>query len=316
MSSSTSLVYFNKSTTDRSIFGSSPVTRTLARWAVSLFFKTPRRRLAKLGFGAAPDRVVEIEGNQVAIHDRGVGPVVLLVHGWGGAASQWDHLATQLLDSGHRVVALDLPGHGHSSGSDTNLGEIARTLLAVGRRVGPLHAVVAHSLGAPGVARAAAEGLDVDRLVFVAAAASPSEYWSMFKSWLHLPKAVARVADRILQARARLALPQLEMARNLGTVVAPTLFVHDSRDRVAKLERVVPVAEGIGASLLHTRGLGHSRLLKDSFVIGQIVGFVQGREVNTAVYDAAMARELELQRELEAELAEPALRWTANIEAR
>jgi pimeloyl-ACP methyl ester carboxylesterase len=55
----------------------------------------------------APGRVA------LRAHVGGAGPPVVLLHGLGGAASNWVDVAP-LLTARHRVVALDLPGHGGS----------------------------------------------------------------------------------------------------------------------------------------------------------------------------------------------------------
>jgi pimeloyl-ACP methyl ester carboxylesterase len=42
------------------------------------------------------------------------GPIVLLVHGWGGCAYSFAETIPALAHAGHRVIAMDLPGHGLS----------------------------------------------------------------------------------------------------------------------------------------------------------------------------------------------------------
>jgi pimeloyl-ACP methyl ester carboxylesterase len=55
---------------------------------------------------------------------------VVLVHGGAAHSGWWDHVAPQL--TGHRVVALDLSGHGDSGRRDTYDGHLwAREVLAV-----------------------------------------------------------------------------------------------------------------------------------------------------------------------------------------
>src|SRR5690606_18123739 len=58
-------------------------------------------------------------------------PGVLLVHGAAASAAWWDHIAPQL--SGHRVVAVDLSGHGDSSHKSGGypVGEWAAEVAAV-----------------------------------------------------------------------------------------------------------------------------------------------------------------------------------------
>lgn len=46
------------------------------------------------------------------------GPPIVLVHGWAVTAYLWRHNILPLAAAGHRVVALDLPGHGLSDAPD------------------------------------------------------------------------------------------------------------------------------------------------------------------------------------------------------
>ena len=47
--------------------------------------------------------------------DTGTGPgTVLLLHGMMGSSESWWRLIPPLAANGHRVIALDLPGHGLS----------------------------------------------------------------------------------------------------------------------------------------------------------------------------------------------------------
>lgn len=44
----------------------------------------------------------------------GDGPLLVFVHGWGCSAFTWRHVLPRAVAAGHRVVAIDLPGHGLS----------------------------------------------------------------------------------------------------------------------------------------------------------------------------------------------------------
>src|SRR6185369_2064562 len=56
------------------------------------------------------------------------GPVVLLVHGWGGDARQMLPLAEALAQQGLRPVLLEMPAHGRSAGTVSNLPQFARAI--------------------------------------------------------------------------------------------------------------------------------------------------------------------------------------------
>jgi pimeloyl-ACP methyl ester carboxylesterase len=82
----------------------------------------------------------------------------LLVHGaWHGAWC-WERLAPRLLEAGHRVVAPDLPAHGHDRTPwwRATLGGYARRVREEARAAAPVVAV-GHSMGGLVVTQAAAE---------------------------------------------------------------------------------------------------------------------------------------------------------------
>jgi non-heme chloroperoxidase len=63
--------------------------------------------------GRAP-RVILSDGIELAFSDRGQGPVVILLHGWGTSRMVWDGQAVDLADT-HRMVTYDARGCGESS---------------------------------------------------------------------------------------------------------------------------------------------------------------------------------------------------------
>ena len=59
-------------------------------------------------------RLVEVRGVETYVVDAGDGPPVLLIHGYGDTADGWRRVVPGLLDSGHRVIAIDIPPFGRS----------------------------------------------------------------------------------------------------------------------------------------------------------------------------------------------------------
>jgi pimeloyl-[acyl-carrier protein] methyl ester esterase len=85
--------------------------------------------------------------NAASLHCEAAGrgsPVVLL-HGWGLNLRVFDDLAREL-SRNHRVLRLDLPGHGHSAFDETNAGFDAQ-LDAILTHVPEHSAVIGWSLG-------------------------------------------------------------------------------------------------------------------------------------------------------------------------
>jgi pimeloyl-ACP methyl ester carboxylesterase len=102
-------------------------------------------------------RSVEVKAVHMRYFVGGEGPPLLLVHGLGGAASNWTELAP-LLARRHRLLVPDLPGHGGSSALPgvSGLEPYADRVALVAEREGMLPApVVGHSLGGSVVLRLA-----------------------------------------------------------------------------------------------------------------------------------------------------------------
>ena len=94
-------------------------------------------------------RSVLLHGREVAYVVGGEGPTVLLIHGIGGDWRTWEPVLDGLARQ-HRVVAVDLPGHGGSAkgAGDYSLGSLASAFRDLGGALGIERAtVVGHSLG-------------------------------------------------------------------------------------------------------------------------------------------------------------------------
>lgn len=206
------------------------------------------------------------------------GPVALLVHGWGGHAGQLRPLAEALAQHGLRPVLLEMPAHGHSAGSTSNLPQFARAIeYAVGRLQQEGHQVrvlAAHSLGANAAAFAASRGLAVDRLVLLAPPASPREYTRYFARVFGLSEDTRAAMQKRIEAREAILMPQFEPASVGQRIRVPTLVVHDQGDSVNPFADGQAFARNIrGAQLVATEGLGHRKMLKDAGVLGKVTLF-------------------------------------------
>lgn len=96
---------------------------------------------------------------------------IILIHGAWGNATGWAHIAMRLGKAGHRVEALDLPGHGTSDVDPGTVGQaeyvahVEKVLLD-----GPPAMLVGHSMGGMVIAQVAArQPQHVTKCVYVAA---------------------------------------------------------------------------------------------------------------------------------------------------
>jgi pimeloyl-ACP methyl ester carboxylesterase len=195
-------------------------------------------------------------------------PVVLLLHGWGGDASQWIALGDLLVAQGLAPVLLDAPAHGRSDGWRATQPQFSRALFAAQSRLGPLHGVAAHSLGALAAAHAAARGLAVARLALVAPSAPPGPVIGWFVRSLRLAEGFAARMRRAIERREGAALAEFEPHWLGPRIAAPALIVHDEGDRVAPIAAGRALAAALPKARLETtEGLGHRRILGETRVL-------------------------------------------------
>ena len=262
-----------------------------ARWAERLWFGVPPPpSVSGRDHGSAHDTgllppgepfELSVNGGLVVGEAWGDGPVVYLVHGWGGRRSQLAAFVRGFAAAGHRVVAFDAPSHGESApGKDgpkqTTFLEFEEALAAVVRRYGPARAVVAHSGGAQAVALAICHGLPVERLVFIAPMANAESYLEVFQRQLGFvvrtrEALVRRIVDRVGLPMSHFDIPAAAGA--MGSM--PLLVVHDRNDAEVGWADGAAIAEAWpGARLISTHGLGHRRILRAPEVVADVVSFV------------------------------------------
>lgn len=206
----------------------------------------------------------------------GIGPTVLLVHGWEGRGSQLGALVEPLVAAGLSVVAFDAPGHGDSPGSRLYLTDLADAVIDVAAAVGPLHAIIAHSFGAAATLLAHQRGgVDVARNVMLAPNVLLDEAFGKFAHTVGLDDDDrGRLEDSITEATG-VPVPSLALEALVGTRDAGLLVIHDQDDREVPLphgERLT--AAWPGARLITTTGLGHRRILRDPAVLDAVVAEV------------------------------------------
>ena len=152
------------------------------------------------------ERYAVIRGVRMRYFVAGSGPPVILVHGLGGAASNWVELAPRLAST-TRVLAVDLPGHGGSSplAAAPNLNPFADAVAEVLEGEDLAHAMlVGHSLGASVSLRVALRRPELVGSVVLAGAAGISSSRRAAEYGLRVT-ALVQPGRRIAPYRRRIA---------------------------------------------------------------------------------------------------------------
>ena len=260
-----------------------------ARWAERWFFKVNPSPVRETVAGGSQFEV-QSQGTTVRGTYWGAGPVVYLVHGWGGNASQLVPFIRPLVSAGFTVVAHDAPSHGRSdpgpTGPDSTDGvQMGKALDAVATRFGPAHAVVAHSMGGLATGLAIRHGwLGSDRIVMIAPAVRISDFIVPLQAGLGFgPRTLRRLKTRVLH-RVGMPIEAVDLHRIADEIERPELLViHDPSDRETPYTSTKSlVSHWEGARLTTVEGLGHRRILRDPASIRQVVAFVAADELQEA----------------------------------
>jgi pimeloyl-ACP methyl ester carboxylesterase len=214
-------------------------------------------------------------GQRLPAWEWGEGPTVLLLHGWEGRGSQLGAFVKPLVGSGHRVVTLDLPGHGDAHAAKVSVVDFARVIAQVHPALGRIHGVIGHSVGGAASAMAYALSPFAERMVLIGSPRGPRRFFDGFVRYLELDGATTHATEHRLAERYGLSLDDID-ATSFGPFVrADVLVIHDVEDREVPFEHGEVLAGALPrAHLLETRGLGHRRILRDPGVIQAATRFV------------------------------------------
>ena len=201
-------------------------------------------------------------------------PVVLL-HGWEGRGTQLGRIGEALAAAGHRVLALDGPAHGRSTGKRAHPIAFAEALRSVQAEVGPFRAVVAHSMGAAATAVAIRRGLVVERVALLGGPASLPEVLARFVALVGIEPRVARHLRQQLADLTGAHPDEVDLRITGPRMKVPALIVHDRRDAEVPVEDGRVIADHWPrARYLEVDVGGHRRMLKSRDVIEAVVAFV------------------------------------------
>ncbi|MDQ3916813.1 MAG: alpha/beta hydrolase [Actinomycetota bacterium] len=218
-----------------------------------------------------------VDDHRIGGFTAGEGPAIVLAHGWGERAASLGALIAPLVASGYRVVGVDFPAHGASSGGRTDGFEVAAAIRGVCDSIGGAHVIVAHSMAALASMYAVTHGLPVDALVLLAPSTRLDHALERFSEIFALPPnaqaGLKQTIDRRYGPDVWERLSGHVLAR---TMDVPALIVHDCDDPQVALEDAEELAAAWPeARLVTTDGLGHGRILRDGHVIDEVVSFLR-----------------------------------------
>jgi len=247
---------------------------TTSDWLARRWLTPTSRQAARTPWG---ERLwVETENGRVACYVKGEGPSVLLLHGWERSHQVMVPLGEALVAGGYRVVAVDLPAHGASDGGICSLPLATAAVQRVSRHFGPWHAVVGHSFGGSVVGAALSAGVEMRAAAFLAAPSAWDGFLRDAATSLGLSPQMTTDLEQAVEKRTGAPMAAYRAERMLGRAQGVAGYVFHSRDdTLVPLHHAEALADALaGTKLVIRDGYGHSRMLRDSFLVHDLLTFL------------------------------------------
>jgi pimeloyl-ACP methyl ester carboxylesterase len=209
----------------------------------------------------------------------GEGPAVLVVHGWEDDHHCFDAIIAALVKRGQAVLALDLPAHGKSGGTQSTIPLAAQAVAGVADALGPVRAVVGHSLGGAAAVFAITEGwLEVERAAIVAAPTGPTYMLNTIAKRFGMSEERKETLFQELKRVVGYRPEEIELMPKVASLDIPALIVHSKDDAMVRYVTGEKwAANWPGAQMLTLEKLGHRRLLFDPATAAKVADFLVQR---------------------------------------
>jgi pimeloyl-ACP methyl ester carboxylesterase len=200
----------------------------------------------------------------------------LLCHGFEGYALNFAQFISDARQNNIEVFAFDHAAHGASAGVKGGFRKSLDALLAIENILGPMDALIGHSLGAGALVYANAnQRVHCKRMVLMAPFFDTFRLTELWAKAHLLDSAGLKQLQMALEQDAGLAFQALlpkQIARTLNT---PTLILHDPKDRITRFRDSAELADLNSIVRLEAcPQLGHVELLADPERMQSAVQFI------------------------------------------
>ena len=251
--------------------------RIAFKLAFHLFFmpikyKAPARELPVIEKSTLFD--TKINGKRTQFYSWGTpgNPLAIVVHGWMGRASQFYKLIDTLLDNNYHVVGFDGPAHGASSGRRTNIYEFTDAINFIADKYGPIKCAIGHSFGGITILNTIDMGQKIKNVVLIATPSIASDIITQFEEKINASPETGKRFLKEIKDRYDIsfeAMSASEIIKRINTDCL--LLVHDENDRDVPIAHSELMKEVKPSAITHfTKGLGHTRILRNDDVISVI----------------------------------------------
>ncbi len=206
------------------------------------------------------------------------GKKLLIVHGFGGNSRAFDRYIKPLLVKGYDVFAYDAPAHGKSDGKRLNAAAYVHVIETIIQKHGFFDGYIAHSLGGLSlmIALHQLKYENNPKIVLIAPATESTSAAEIFFGMLRLPSSIRSAFEKKVKDLVGVPLQWYSISRILHDVKGKILWLHDEEDHTTPIKDVYPLMnqQPLHVHFHFTKGLGHSRIYKDTKVKQLIIDFI------------------------------------------
>ena len=249
-----------------------------SRWFYRLFFRTARYPVPdkeQAVADKAKQYQVPYRGKHIQVYEWGEGTPVLMLHGWMGRGTQFFKFVSPFTEVGFRVITFDASGHGKSDGRKSHLREFIDVIHVLKEQNPELTRAVGHSLGGVALMHAAIAH-NFERLVMIGSPARADLILDEYRYRIGASEKVLPYFNRKFIADNGDSFEAYTAIENVHRLTdTQLLLIHDQDDQEVPLANAEAMKQKRPeATLMVTRQLGHTRILKDDKVIETALQFI------------------------------------------
>ena len=220
---------------------------------------------------------ITYQGHQIYAYRWGTsGPKVLLSHGWRSKATDFRRMISALVAQGYVVEGIDMKAHGQSDGSHSALPEFIDILKNYYVKYGPYHTVIGYSLGGLASGMMLSEvtkEIHPAHLILIATPPYARYFFHDIIKELKCKEKIYHQFCELVAERYHQPVDYYDLRHKISWLEAVQLhLIYDEHDQTVRLEKGRELWQfAPEASFVHTKGLGHYKVIAYEGVIEHII---------------------------------------------
>lgn len=211
----------------------------------------------------------------------GKGPIVILIHGWGGQASQMSILASEISKQGFRSIIFDVSGHGNDPDNYTQWDYFIRDIVDVSQSLDDeVYAYIGHSAGGMTMMAAHHHGRIIgEKFICICAPSYPFPPVRGVRNRINPRESLIRLFKGGIGAQFEIPWQELKSSHFYTAPKTELKLIYDKKDKF------VPHTEGDklhqlceGSSLTKTETHGHTRILATEELQHLVLDFLKNSQ--------------------------------------